>query len=229
MNNIPGPTGTLLGRYKEVKKSLIKERDEVIHGYDKAVIRLDTLHYSSLTAIVILFAFNVWFYNHMPDAREKIKPTELWGRSGLVVLVTIVLLGFIWLLFRKITNILKQFKVSRRWFEELCDIFTGLSETRQQRQAKIDAATSEEVKIKIEDAYVVAANFNDLQPESLIPSFEARRFRISTLDNKPPTSKVYLWSTTVIVFLNDGLMFGLTIRDFVKGSPGIPGPSGPLM
>ncbi|KAI3839111.1 hypothetical protein MKW98_029448, partial [Papaver atlanticum] len=229
MNNAPGPTGTLLGRYKEVKKCLIKERGEIIEGYDKAVNRLDTLHFGSLTVIVILFAFNVWFYSHMPDAGEKMKPTEFWGRLGLVVLVTLVLLCFMWLLFRKLSNIQRQFTASTRRFKELSNTFMGLSQTPQQRLAAINAATAGEVRIQIEAAYEVAADYDDFQPESLIPSFEAGRFPISTLDNKPPTSSVYLWVTVIIVLVSAGLMIGLSVHDFVEGSPSTPGPSGPPM
>ncbi|KAI3925239.1 hypothetical protein MKW92_051459 [Papaver armeniacum] len=148
----------------------------------------------------------------MPDAGEEMKPIEFGSRVGLVVLVTTIFLGFMRLLFSKVSHIRRQFEASRRRFQELSDIFTGLSQTPQQRQAAIDAAPAGEVRIQIEAACEVAADYDDLQPEN----------------NKPPMSSLYLWVIVVIVFVSAGLMIGLIIRDLlIKDSPGAPSPSGP--
>lgn len=181
---------TLLTRYKATIEACFKRRDEIIDAHAKTVGRLDPLHYASLTALPILFAFNVFFYSQI-KAGKKMKPSECWSRGALVCLSMGAIIYFLYILLGKIDAIKERLSIFEAEFTILCHKFKGFSMTWEERR---DAAqvrmtndnnqTVLQVDEELVTSWVPAAVYDGLDPRQLITKFENQLFQESTAEKK---------------------------------------------
>ncbi|RZC93082.1 hypothetical protein C5167_028440 [Papaver somniferum] len=212
-------TTNLEAELKEDKEILRKATKEIVDAYTKLIDRLDTAHNNSIVILTLLFALSFFFYSHSLPAGTRMKPVEFSGRVSIVILSAAVCMCYLWLQYQKICNIGLQLRALNGRFQDYTNVFTSLSESKEERAEKQPNTQGNQVELPVTAAAQLVGKYKHLEKRKLISAFEAETFRKQPIEMMPSTSKLYLWFIGLLFIGSAILMIAGAVNEFKNGSP----------